>query len=235
MHLPDGFLSTPLAAVGWCFALPALTWALATTSGEEEGGESTLAALLAACLFAVQTFQFPIPGGTSGHLVGATLVSILCGPATGLLVLTCVVVLQAVLFGDGGLLTLGWNLTNMGLVAGVLGGSLFQGFRKLKLGLTTAAFLSAWIALQLSATCTAFELAAAHLAPLKVSLTAMLSVQAFMGLGEGLVTAAAVKFLAQSRPRMVLERCWSPWPGVVVAVTMVSSVGLAFLSGAIPW
>jgi cobalt/nickel transport system permease protein len=226
LHLPDGFMSMSLAALGWVLVLPALFWAL-SQSRDEDDHETTLAALLAACIFAAQTFHFPVPGGTSGHLVGGTLVVILCGPATGLLVLASVVVLQALVFGDGGLFTMGWNLANMGLVGGVVGGALYSILRRVQVRMFCAAFLSAWVATMLAALCTGMELAAAGITPLPLSLTAMLSVQSLVGIGEGLVTAGTVVFLSRTRPHLMeFEPAFTVVPGVVIAL----AVGVATLA-----
>lgn len=214
-----------MALTGWALTIPALAWALyASREGEEQ--ESTLGALLAAFLFAAQTFQFPVPGGTSGHLVGATLVVILCGPALGLVILAAVVILQAVVFGDGGLLTLGWNLNNMGLAAGLVGGTLYGVMRKWRAPVFGAAFVSAWVATQMGALCTALELAWAGVTPLMVSLAAMLGVQAFVGIGEGLVTASAVSFLLRARPKLVSPDKGLLWPGAAI----LTIIGLCTLA-----
>ena len=226
LHLPDGFMSAPLALAGWVLALPALLWSFHQCR-EGDDRETTLAALLAAFLFAAQTFHFPVPGGTSGHLVGATLVVILCGPALGLLTLTSVVVLQALVFGDGGLFTMGWNLSNMGLVSGFVGGSLYNILRRRNAPAFGAALLAGWSATLLAALCTGLELALAGLTPLPLSLSAMLSVQLFMGFGEGLVTAATVSFLARTRPQLLhSEKSRSIVPGLIV----LTAVGLATLA-----
>jgi cobalt/nickel transport system permease protein len=222
LHIPDGFMSLPLALLGWLLAVPALAWALSHCRDVEER-ETSLAALLAAFLFAAQTFHFPVPGGTTGHLVGATLVVILNGPALGLLIVSSVVILQAIAFGDGGLLTLGWNLTNMGLLAGLVGGSVFSWLRKSKVPPFPAAFTAAWLATLLAALGTALELALAGLTPLALSLPTVLGVQAVVGLGEGLVTAAALTFLLQARPNVVREDRSMVWPGASVLALLGSA------------
>jgi cobalt/nickel transport system permease protein len=219
MHIPDGFMSPAIALVGWLWAVPAVIWALWPRSDEQDG-ENTLAALLAAFLFAAQTFHFPVPGGTSGHLVGATLVVILCGARMGLTILAAVIILQAIVFGDGGLYTLGWNLTNMGLASGLVGGALYHLFRERGLPISGSAFVAAWVGTQMGALCTALELSLAGVTPLGVSLPAMMTVQAVMGLGEGLITAGTVSFLNRVRPHLISAKVGIVWPGVVVAVVI---------------
>lgn len=231
-------MPTPFALTGWAFAVPALLWAL-YASREEEERTTTLGALLAACLFAAQTFHFPVPGGTSGHLVGATLVMILCGLPMGLLVLTSVIVLQAIVFGDGGLFTLGWNLNNMGLASGFVGASLYFMLRKLGAGMFGAACLSAWVGTLVGALCTSLELACAGITPLSVSLPAMLTVQAITGLCEGLVTAGVLTFLTRTRPNMLPQRQDLIWPGaltlaLVTATTLMPPTVWGLTAGQYP-
>lgn len=212
LHIPDGFLPGPVGASGWLVALPALLWSLYHASRQEED-ELPLAGLLAAFVFAAQSFQFPIPGGTTGHLVGATLVTILVGPGLAFLVLTCVILLQALLFGDGGLVVMGWNLTNMGVFSGFCGGSLFLVLTRGGAPRPAAALVAAWIATQAASLATCLELAAGKASPLVVSLPAMAATQGLVGVGEGLVTAGAIGFLARTRPGL-LRRENSVWPGV---------------------
>ncbi|MGE0495028.1 MAG: energy-coupling factor ABC transporter permease [Vulcanimicrobiota bacterium] len=213
LHIPDGFLPGPVGAAGWLLALPALLWSLYQASRQEED-ELPLAGLLAAFVFAAQSFQFPIPGGTTGHLIGATLVTILAGPGLAFLVLTCVILLQALLFGDGGLVVMGWNLTNMGVLSGFCGGSLFLWLTRGGAPRPAAGLVAAWIATQAASLATCLELAAGNASPLVVSLPAMAATQSLVGVGEGLVTAGAIGFLARTRPGL-LRRQDSAWPGGV--------------------
>ena len=204
LHIPDGFLSLPVACVGWAVSLPFVIWALRKTH-EVEDKTIPLAGLLSAFVFAAQTLQFPIPGGTTGHLVGATLVTILLGPTLGVVVLTAVLILQALIFGEGGLLALGWNVTNMAVVMGLMGAGFFHTLRRRGAGLGLSAFVAAWFATQAGSLVTCLELAAAKTSPLLVSLPAMFATQALVGLGEGLVTVFTIGFLNKARPDFLIE------------------------------
>lgn len=128
LHIPDGFISPRLAALGWALAVPFMAVAL-YRSRTLEDRFVPVAGLLAAFVFAAQTLQFPIPGGTSGHLVGASLVTILLGASMGMVVLSAVLLLEAVVFGTGGLLALGWNSVNMVVVMGLIGAAIYHGLR----------------------------------------------------------------------------------------------------------
>lgn len=202
LHIPDGFVSEQLAALGWLLACPPLALALHRSRSLEERFVP-LAGILAAFVFVAQTLQFPIPGGTSGHLVGASLVTILLGASMGMVVLTAVLLLEAVVFGTGGLLALGWNTLNMAVVMGLIGASVFHALRARGASIGLAAAASGWIATEYGSLVTCLELAAAGTSPLQFSLPAMVATQALVGIGEGLVTAGAVTFLVRSRPDLV--------------------------------
>src|SRR3990172_1418570 len=114
MHIPDGFLSLPVALVGWGLTLALLAAALRRANA---ASQLPLMGVLAAFIFAAQAINFPVAAGTSGHLIGAALAAILLGPWQGMLTMTAVVSVQALVFQDGGLLALGWNLFNMAALA----------------------------------------------------------------------------------------------------------------------
>jgi cobalt/nickel transport system permease protein len=203
LHIPDGFFSPRFALLGWALIVPALAWALHAWARSQEDEALPLAGLLAAFLFAAQTLQFPVAGGTTGHLLGSVLACILLGPAGGLAVIASVTLMQALLFSVGGLLSLGWNLTNMGLLSGWVGYSFYLLFRRARCPLGVAAFAGAWLGTQVGSVATCLQLAAAGMSPLAISLPAMLAVQGAVGVGEGAVTASALAFLQRVRPQWV--------------------------------
>lgn len=201
LHIPDGLLTLPVSAAGWAVALPALALALRLTRGELGERQSPRLGVLAAFVFAAQVLQFPVPGGTTGHFVGAALASILVGPWATLLILAAVLGMQALLFQDGGLLALGWNLVNMGVVCGFTAHGLYRlGSRWSP---PAAAFAAAWIGTQLGAVAMCLEVAASGGTTLSVAVPAMLLAQGLVGLGEGALTAGAVGFLARCRPALL--------------------------------
>lgn len=200
LHIPDGFLSPPFCALGWLLAVPALLWALrSSASSPELDSRVPMMGMLAAFTFVAQSLQFPVPGGTSAHLQGSALVALALGPAASLLVLSVVIAMQALIFGDGGLLVMGWNLVNMALVGAM--GACSIGWLGQKLGLPTAfwALLAAWVSIELSTLATCLELAATGSSTLKLSLAGMMPAQGLVGLGEGMASAAALAILRQRR------------------------------------
>jgi len=162
-----------------------------------------LMGVLAAFIFAAQMLNFPIAGGTSGHFLGAALAAILLGPWAGMLIMTCVLIVQCLVFQDGGLLALGVNIFNMGIVASFIGyfvqrvvALLAPGQRrKILLGGGLAASLSVVAA---SVAC-AFELAISGIVPLGVALPAMGGVHVIIGIAEGAITAAVLSLIMATR------------------------------------
>jgi cobalt/nickel transport system permease protein len=204
MHVPDGFLSTPVWASLDVIAAGAVGVSMRRarkTLGEKQ--VSTLG-VAAAFTFAAQMVNFPVGVGTSGHYVGGAMLAILLGPSVALLAIFVVLLVQALLFADGGLLALGANLVNMGLVAPLVGWGIWRAVGARTPGRAgVAAFFAGLLGAEASALLAALELAASKTAPAVPVLLAMGGVHLVIGIGEGLVTAAAVRFLARARPDLL--------------------------------
>ncbi len=127
MHVPDGFIDAPTSAVTAVVAAGALAVSLRGARRELDEKTAPLAGLVAAFIFAVQMLNFPVAAGTSGHLLGGALAAILVGPYTGVLCVSVVLLMQGVLFADGGLTALGVNITDMALVTTVVSYAVFRG------------------------------------------------------------------------------------------------------------
>ena len=160
--------------------------------------------VMAAFIFAAQMFNFQVAGGTSGHLLGGVLAAILLGPWAGTLVMACVIAVQGLVFSDGGLVVMGANIFNMGIV-GTLGGyALYRLLAGLLGGEDRGRVPAAadrrlgrpWSA---GATAMSLELIVSGTSPAEIVLPAMLGVHVFIGVGEALITAAAVGFIATTR------------------------------------
>jgi cobalt/nickel transport system permease protein len=206
VHIPDGFLDAKtfvtLDVAGAGFVAVAAARVRRVLSERAV----PLMAVLAAFIFAAQMLNFPVAGGTSGHFAGGALAAILLGPWAGVLVMTLVLVIQALVFGDGGILALGANVINMAVIAPFIGYSLYvliRGAWRNEAGRFVGAFVAAWLAVVAAATACALELAASGTTPLAVVLPAMAGVHAVIGLGEGLVTALALAAVRVSRPDLL--------------------------------
>lgn len=194
------------ALVYWVIALIfialALRWAR-RSMGEEK---IPLVAVLAAGIFAIQALNIPIPWGTSGHMVGAALAAIVLGsPYAGVFVLTLVLLVQGVIFGDGGITVMGANIVNMGVIGGFVGYYGYTGIKGVIGNAYAAAFIAGWAALFVSAILCAVELAIAGTFPLVPALIGLGLYHAVIGLIEGGITAGALYLIASARPD-ILER-----------------------------
>ncbi len=211
LHIPDGFLNVPVMAVTWIIALGLIAVCLQKTQAEYKERVVPLMGVCAAFIFAGQMINFPIPGGTSGHLLGGTLAGILLGPWAGSLVMVVVFIVQSVVFQDGGLTVLGANIVNMGLI-GTFGG--YYLYRAVRMvigqgkfwGMLTGAAIASWVSVMVAAIVCAFQLALSGTVPLVVALTAMASWHILIGLGEALITTAVASFIWRTRPDLFYDR-----------------------------
>jgi cobalt/nickel transport system permease protein len=203
MHIPDGFISTPVAAAGIVVAVGSVAYAVKATNKKMGEKQIPMMGILAAFIFAAQMLNFPVIGGTSGHLIGAALAAILLGPSAGVLIMTCVLIVQSLIFQDGGLLAAGANIVNMGVIPCFVGYYLYRGInslsRKRKLGIMVGGGLAGWLSVVMAAVFCALELAVSGTVPLKVALPAMAGVHALIGIGEGLITAAVLALVLATR------------------------------------
>jgi cobalt/nickel transport system permease protein len=163
MHIPDGFLSVLVAVFMWIMAIITIGIALKRVSQEIGERKVPLMGVLAAAIFAGQMLNFTVAGGTSGHLMGAAIATILLGPWAAVLVMTCVVSVQALIFQDGGLLALGANIFNMGIVGVAVAYMTYTTVKKISRGqpwgIFAAGFMAAWLSIFIAALATGLELA----------------------------------------------------------------------------
>ncbi len=210
MHIPDGFLSPSVALPLWGVSAGIGGYALRQVSRELTEQETPVIGVVAAGIFAAQMLNFPIAGGTSGHLLGTALATLLFGPWTAILIMICVLSIQALVFQDGGLVALGANIFNMGILGALVAYAIDQTVRGLfgerPWTRPAVAFLAGWTAVVMGALATGLELALSGLAPANVVLPAMGGIHALIGVVEGLITMGAVAFLATVRRELMAER-----------------------------
>ena len=206
LHIPDGFLSLPLALLCWALAIITLAIAVRKTRHTFGDRQVPLMGILAAFIFAAQMINFPVAGGTSGHLLGGVLAAVVLGPWAGMLVMTSVVAVQGLLFQDSGLLVMGANILNMGLLTALIGYGLYRTVagrsKTVRLGMVA---LAAWLSVMAAALATALQLWLSGTSLLSVVMPAMLGVHALIGLGEALITVGAVALILQTRPNLLEE------------------------------
>lgn len=210
MHIPDGFINTGTAVVTWVASAGGVGYSVRRLGHELQERQVPLMGVTAAFIFAAQMMNFTVAGGTSGHLLGAALATILLGPWAGCLVLTAVLTVQALLFQDGGLVALGANVFNMAIVGVAVAWVVYRGLKRLLGDRTWATFASGFAAAWLSVVCAslmaAVELAVSGTSPWGVALPAMGLVHMLIGIGEGLITTATLAFLGVVRPDLLAWR-----------------------------
>lgn len=210
LHIPDGFLSLPISLFGWIIAVVFIGISLKKVESVYGDRTVSLMGVCAAFIFAAQMINFPIPGGTSGHLLGGTLAGALLGPWAASLVMSAVFIVQAVLFQDGGLTVLGPNIFVMGLI-GTFGG--YYLYRAIRFaigrdswtGAAVGLAIASWVSVEAAAVIVAIMLALSGTVPLGVALIAMAGWHALIGIGEALITVAAVGYVWRTRPDLLFD------------------------------
>jgi cobalt/nickel transport system permease protein len=208
MHIPDGWLSPQVLLSANAVAVGALAWSSIRARRQLNEELVPFMGVMGAFVFAAQMINLPIPGGVSGHLMGGTLLAILLGPAVATLVIASVLLLQALLFADGGLLSFGANFLNMGLV-GTLGGyGVYRIVRRVlpdRFGLYVGAALGAWLSTVGGAALAALHIGLSGTAPLGAVTGAAVGFHLFIGIVEATITVAVVRHLVASRPELFAQ------------------------------
>ncbi|MFY9334875.1 MAG: energy-coupling factor ABC transporter permease [Mycobacterium sp.] len=214
MHMSDGIVSAPTSLLFGVIAAAGLAVCIRRARDELDERTVPLAGLVAAFIFAVQMVNFPILPGVSGHLLGGALAAILVGPYTGALCIAIVLVVQSLLFADGGVTALGTNITNMALI-GVTGGYaaavLLYSLARRRTAevsvptLGSIAFLSAVVGTVCAAMGFVMEYAVGGQAQASMTAVAgyMSGTHLLIGIGEGIITALTVMAVVRSRPDLV--------------------------------
>ncbi|MEU9011312.1 energy-coupling factor ABC transporter permease [Streptomyces sp. NPDC048479] len=209
MHVPDGFINAPVSVAAGVVAAGAVAISLRGARRELDERTAPLAGLVAAFTFAVQMLNFPVAAGTSGHLLGGALAAILVGPYTGVLCISVVLLMQGILFADGGLTALGVNITVMGVVTVVVAYALFRGLVKVlprkRRSVTVASFAAALISVP-AAACVftaIYAIGGTTDVPVGKVLTAMVGVHVLIGIGEAVITMLTVGAVIAVRPDLV--------------------------------
>lgn len=207
MHIPDGFLDGSVATATAVPAVAAVGYGVRRAGRTLDDGKVPLLGVTAAFIFAVQMLNFPVAGGTSGHLLGGALAAVLLGPWLACIVMAVVITGQAFIFADGGVTALGANVLNMGVV-GALGIGLVMMLARRILPRTRGVLLGvaaagAWTSVMAGALLCAVELGASGTVPLSTVLPAMLGVHALIGIGEAVITVAALSAVLTTRPDLI--------------------------------
>ena len=203
MHIPDGFIPLWQCAIYYVILIVALYFSGRWAKKNLNEKMIPLLAVLAAAIFVIMSINIPVPFGTSGHLVGGTLVAIVfCAPEAAIIIFTIVLLIQALLFGDGGITVLGADVLNMGIIGACVGLYSFKGLRKF-IGKYPAIGVAAWLATIISAIACALEMAIAGTFPLDLGLLFMALYHAFIGIIEAVITIIIIVAIEKFRPDLL--------------------------------
>ncbi|MCB9422345.1 MAG: PDGLE domain-containing protein [Ardenticatenaceae bacterium] len=235
MHIPDGFLSLVIALTAWVLAVIFILMAIRNSQESFDEKLVPLAGIMAAFIFAGQMINFPVAGGTSGHFIGAALAAVVLGPWLGILVMTAVIALQALLFQDGGLVVMGANILAMGVVPALISYGLYRAAanRNRRVQMLTVAG-GAWLSVMGGALLVSLLLGFSGTSSFRVVVPAMLGIHALIGLGEALITVAALSLIMNTRPQLLQTSAEAGGRGWIVggiAVTLLIVLISPFASG----
>jgi cobalt/nickel transport system permease protein len=215
MHIPDGLLSITMIILLWVVSVAVMIFGYFRMNKifETEDTDKLIpyVGVLAAVIFAFQFVNYPVPGGTSGHLVGGTLVAVILGPWASVIILFLVLVIQS-LFGDGGITALGANTFNMGIIGGIIGFyivSLFvRIFNKTKLQkeikITISTAIGAYISIVLAAFIAGLEIGISSDVPMQVIVPTMIFWHLLIGIGEAVISALIVYYIYKVKPELII-------------------------------
>ncbi|MDD5595550.1 MAG: energy-coupling factor ABC transporter permease [Candidatus Omnitrophica bacterium] len=205
MHIPDGFLSPPVFLSAWVISLGAVSLALKKTKKILKDKMVPLMGVMAAFIFAAQMLNFPVFGGTSGHLLGGILAAVTLGPYPAVLVLSLVLIVQCLIFQDGGITSLGANTLNMAVLGIIPAYLLYLVLKKILRNFVVAVFISSWFSVMSAALFCALELGFSGTSSFHIALAAMLFVHIFIGIGEAIITTFVLSFIVKLRPDLIYQ------------------------------
>lgn len=218
MHIPDGLMDPIVAAIGLVEFLFVVGAALVVSRRDLRDKELPRTALLSAGIFVAQMVNFPVGGGTTGHVIGGALFAIMVGPAMAIVGMTVVLLIQALMFGDGGITAFGLNGLNMAVIAPLTGWGVFNlvkpiAVRSKRLGEGMAVAVASWASVFVAAAACAAELAVSYAISsgaygiaATVSVPAMLGYHAIIGIGEAIITVGVIAYVHQVSPETFLHR-----------------------------
>ncbi len=209
MHIPDGFIDLKTAAVTGALSAGGLAGAIYGVKRYFKARVIAMMGVMSALIFALQMINFTIPGGTSGHLLGGALAAIILGPHAGAIAIAVVLIVQALIFMDGGIVALGSNIFNMAIV-GVYGSFLIywllSKISKSRWMFFIAIGAASWLSVVAASFFAALELGISGTYAIGITMKAMLGIHAIIGLGEAAITIAVISFINRIRPELILTR-----------------------------
>ena len=207
MHIPDGFLDLKTVVTTSIVSAGGLGASIYRVKKIFKARVIAIMGVLAALIFALQMINFSIPGGTSGHLLGGALSSIVAGPFAGSIILSVVLIVQALIFNDGGITALGANIFNMAIIGVFSSYLIYYLIRKIsksKVNFYIAIAAASWFSVVLASFFAALELGISGTYEMAVTMKAMVLVHMVIGAGEAIITTAIIAFVDRIRPDLIL-------------------------------
>lgn len=240
MHIPDGIIDGKTAITAAGLSVVGVGWALQRVKRELPPRKIPLLGLAAAFLFAAQMVNFPIAAGTSGHLLGGTLIAALLGPSAAVVVVTTVLIVQCFLFADGGVMALGANIFNMAILGSVGGYAILRAIQFVlpgSRGRITAIAFAAWCSVVFAAVSCAGQLAWSGTVNWRAGLPAMAGTHMIIGLGEGLISALVFLAIQKTRPEMIVDDAQPRRARELIVFGLLATLGIAVFVApfACPW
>jgi len=203
MHIPDGFLDLWICALMYVISAVVIGYSAVKLKGTLESKQVPLIGVVAAGIFAAQMLNWPIPGGTSAHLVGGAIAGILLGPYAGCLSMASVLTIQCLVFGDGGITSLGANIFNMGIVDVFVGYAVFRALRNFNQDVAT--FLAGWLGIWLAAIACGIEIGVSSIFKYEIGVTVptMGIWHGILGIVEGIITMLVIRYIALRQPDII--------------------------------
>lgn len=206
MHIPDGFLAANTWVPAWIISIGGLGYCIKRAQTVLKEKLIPLMGVVAAFIFAAQMLNFPVAGGTSGHLLGGVLAAVLLGPFAGAVVIAIVLIIQCLVFQDGGITTLGANIFNMAIIGAAGGYYIYDIIRKGiggNKGIIIGTAVASWLSVVIASSFCALELTFSGTSPLQVALPAMALVHMLIGIGEALISCLVVSFILKTRSDLI--------------------------------
>lgn len=207
MHIPDGFLDTKVWVTTTAVGAGAAAYCLHRAKRAIEPGQVSMVALIGAFVFAAQMINFPIAGATSGHFLGGALAAILFGPWIGSIIMAAVLVIQAIVFHDGGVTVLGANVLCAGIISCFAGYGVYRAGMALWRGKGRAIiiFTASWLSIVAASAAVALLLGWSGTAGLGSALSAMIGWHSLIGIGEAVITTVVAGFLLERKTTLAKE------------------------------
>ncbi|NQT66134.1 MAG: energy-coupling factor ABC transporter permease [Actinobacteria bacterium] len=209
MHIPDGFIDLKTAVSTAVVSAGGLAAAIYKVKSYFKAKVIALMGTICALIFALQMLNFTIPGGTSGHLLGGALAAIVLGPHAGAIVIAVVLIVQAFIFMDGGVVALGANIFNMAIVGVYVSYLIYWligRISKKRIAFFISVALASWLSVVIASFFAALELGISGTYAMGITLKAMVGVHSIIGIGEAVITVAIITFINKIRPDLILTR-----------------------------